>query len=76
MILGASNNGIVGWEGGILKVKISSAPEKGKANGALIELLSKTYKIPKSKIRILSGEKSRKKRVLLIGIKELGPAID
>ena len=44
-----------------LKVYITAIPEKGKANKALINLLSKTLKISKQNISIVAGEKSRNK---------------
>ena len=50
---------------GVLRVYTTTAPEKGKANGAVIDLLSDYFKIPKSKIKILKGDTSRDK---IIGI--------
>lgn len=50
-----------------LKARVTSVPEDGKANKALIALLSKTLKIPKSSISFLSGETSRKKILRLDG---------
>ena len=47
----------------ILEVKVSVPPEKGRANQRVIELLSKFYKVPKSKIKIKKGETSRDKLV-------------
>ncbi len=44
-----------------LKARVTAVPEDGKANKALIALLSKTLKIPKSSISFVSGETSRKK---------------
>jgi uncharacterized protein (TIGR00251 family) len=41
------------------EVKVRSAPEKGKANNKVIELISKFLNIPKSKINIIRGIKSR-----------------
>ncbi|MDI3533843.1 MAG: uncharacterized protein PWQ82_208 [Thermosediminibacterales bacterium] len=43
---------------GTLKLNVKSAPEKGKANKEIIKYLSKQFEIPKSKIKILSGETS------------------
>ena len=43
------------------KVYLTCIPEKGKANKALLELLSDYFKISKSKIKIVSGEKSHNK---------------
>lgn len=60
-------NAIVGWEEGELKVKIHAAPDKGKANEALIAFLSKSWKIPTSLLSIHSGQTSRHKKVLIQG---------
>ena len=51
-------------EGGIsVKARVSAAPEGGKANKALIALLSKTLKIPKTSIEIVAGDTSRNKNL-------------
>lgn len=62
----ASKNSIQGWvidpdKGKILKVSVTAIPEDGKANDALIRLLSKEWKIPKSSICIEKGETDRNK---------------
>lgn len=44
-----------------LKAAVTAVPEKGRANEALIELLSKTFKIRKSAIDLVSGETDRHK---------------
>lgn len=46
---------------GILKCFIKAAPEKGKANEEVIELIAKALKIPKGAVEIVSGWTSRKK---------------
>lgn len=46
------------------KIKITAQPIEGKANKALIEFLSKKFKIPKTSIKILKGETSKKKTIL------------
>lgn len=48
-----------------LKIKITAQPIDGKANKALIEFLSKTFKIPKTSISIIKGEISKEKTILL-----------
>lgn len=50
-----------------LKVRVTAIPEKGKANNALIALLSKTLRVPKGSISIVSGETSRVKTVEITG---------
>ncbi len=54
-----SRNEIIGWEGDLLKIKVTAVPDKGKANEALVRFLAKEWDIAPSHIRILSGSKSR-----------------
>lgn len=51
-------------DGEITKVKITAQPVDGKANKALVEYLSKTFKVPKTSIQILKGETSKEKTIL------------
>lgn len=46
-----------------LKVKTRARPIEGKANERLIELLAEYFKVPRSKIRILHGLKSKLKLI-------------
>jgi uncharacterized protein (TIGR00251 family) len=48
-----------------LKVKITKAPEKGKANEAVIKLFSDSWKIAKSEIELIKGATSQNKLFLL-----------
>ena len=60
----SSKNEIVGtMANGSLKVKLTAAPVDGKANEALVELLSEEYGVAKSRIRIVKGESGRRKVV-------------
>lgn len=51
-----------------LLVKLAAAPVDGAANEALIALLAKALHLPKRAIRIVSGERSRAKRVEIEGM--------
>lgn len=51
-----------------LKVRVASPPVDGAANAALIAFLAKTLRIPRSAIRITSGETARIKRLELDNI--------
>lgn len=66
----SSINKIVGFEGDILKVKVKSAPDDGLANRDLILLLSKSVKVAKEKVEIISGHRSRLKKIRFYGIKK------
>ena len=50
-----------------LIVRVSAAPEDGKANTAVIKLLSKQWRIPKSAVTIASGATSRRKILHVAG---------
>ena len=50
-----------------LAVRVSAPPEGGKANAALVKLLAKTWKLPKSAITIVAGHGHRQKSLLIAG---------
>ncbi len=64
----SSRNQIVGLFGNSLKVKLTSPPIEGAANKCCCAYLSKIFKIPKSNIELVSGDKARQKRILLHGL--------
>ena len=49
-----------------ITVGITSEPQKGKANKEMLEKISTHFKVPKLNVRIISGEKSRKKLVEIV----------
>ncbi|HLO79002.1 MAG TPA: DUF167 family protein [Magnetospirillum sp.] len=53
--------------GTVLKVSVTTVPEDGKANAALIKLLSKEWRVPKSTIDIVQGATDRRKVLLITG---------
>lgn len=59
----AKKNEIIKTESEV-KIKITAQPIDGKANKALIEYLSKLFKIPKTSISIIKGETSKEKTIL------------
>ena len=52
-------------EDDVLRVYTTVAPENGRANSAVIELLAKHFKLPKSRIKIVKGLTSRDKIVTI-----------
>ncbi len=59
----ASKNEIVRTDEGV-KIKITAQPIDGKANKALVEFLSKEFKIPKTSIEILKGQTGKDKTLI------------
>lgn len=60
----ASKNEIIKTDEGI-KIKITAQPIDNKANKALVEFLSKQFKIPKTSIEIVKGHTSKEKTLLI-----------
>ena len=61
----ARRNEIKGEGAGSLQVSVTQAPEKGKANKAIIAQLATTLGLRKSQIELVSGESSPTKRFLV-----------
>lgn len=62
---GARRNVVKGVLDGALKVSVTQPAEKGKANRAIVELLSRELRIKKSQLALISGETSAQKRFLI-----------
>lgn len=62
---GASRTEFAGRYGERIKVRLAARAVDGKANEALIEFLAEHYRVPRSRVRIASGLKSRQKRVII-----------
>jgi uncharacterized protein (TIGR00251 family) len=64
----ASKNEIAGEMAGVLKIRLQSPALEGRANESLIEFLAELLKTSKAAVRILSGERSRIKRLEIRGV--------
>lgn len=65
---GARRNELRGEQAGALKASVTAAPEKGKANEAIVELLARELGLRRSQIELIGGETSRQKRFLIRNI--------
>ena len=70
----AERSEIVGWLGDSLRVRVAAAPEKGRANAAVVELLAETLGLARQQIRVASGHTGTRKLIEIDGIdaSELG----
>ncbi|MBI3897024.1 MAG: DUF167 domain-containing protein [Gammaproteobacteria bacterium] len=57
----ASRNGLVGWMGDTLKLRVTAAPERGKANAAVIALIAESLQLARKRVRLVAGETSERK---------------
>jgi len=59
-----------GERGGSILIRLAAPPVDGAANDALVAFLSDTLGVPRRAVTIVSGEKSRDKRVQIAGLAE------
>lgn len=64
----ASKNEVAGELGGALKIRLQAPAAENRANEALVEFLAHLLKTPKAAVRILSGDRSRTKRIEIRGV--------
>jgi len=67
VVPGASRSEIIGLHDGAIRIRVAAPPEGGKANKAVIAMLAAATGAP---ARLLSGDASRRKRILLEGVTE------
>ena len=60
-----SKTSVEGIYGDMLKVKLSAAPEKGKANEALLEFLAEMLGVKRKFVKIVSGQTSKVKQIAI-----------
>ena len=66
----SSANKVVGVHNGEIKVALTSPPVEGEANRALVQFLAKILKVPRTTVRIESGQSSRHKVMRVQGVEE------
>ena len=64
----ASKDEVAGGMGGALKVRLQAPAVEDRANEALVEFLARLLKTPRTAVRILSGARSRTKRIEIRGV--------
>ncbi len=65
----AKRSGLAGLHNGALKIRVTAPPVDDAANRAIIEFFSRLLDIPKSSIQILTGAKSREKKIRIKSFK-------
>jgi uncharacterized protein (TIGR00251 family) len=69
---GAGRAAVVGRHGDAWKVRVTEAPERGRANDAVLRLLAETLAVPRDAVTLVSGHGGRDKVVELTGV---GPTL-
>jgi uncharacterized protein (TIGR00251 family) len=61
----AGRDEVAGWREGELQVRVTVAPEGGKANTSVCAVVAKALGVPKSSVTVVRGETSRHKQLRL-----------
>jgi uncharacterized protein (TIGR00251 family) len=65
---GAKKASVVGDYNGALKIAVTSPPENGRANDAVVEALRDSLGLKRSQISLIIGQTSRDKKFLIRGM--------
>ena len=66
----ASRDQVAGYREGVLQLRVTAPPDKGRANAAVVSLLAQALGVAKSRVRIVRGQTSRDK---LVTVESLSP---
>jgi hypothetical protein len=66
----ASRDALLGWQGDVLRLSVAAPAQRGKANEALLHLLSTALRLPRQRLRIVRGQTSRQKVIAIEGLDE------
>jgi uncharacterized protein len=64
----AKRNAIGEERDGVLRVAVAAPPVDGKANAAMCKLIAKQARVPRGRVSVIHGERSREKVVRVEGI--------
>jgi uncharacterized protein (TIGR00251 family) len=64
---GSSREGIAGWLGDTLKVRVTAPAERGRANAAVVAVLARALCVPSECVEIVAGHASARKILEITG---------
>ncbi|MGB7631657.1 MAG: DUF167 domain-containing protein [Candidatus Deferrimicrobium sp.] len=64
----SSKEGVAGFEGGVVRIRLNAPPVEGKANEALVRFLAEAVGVPRSRITLITGVRGRSKVVRVAGV--------
>lgn len=70
VVPGASRDGVAGWLGDALKIRVTAPPERGKANAAVESTLAAALGVATEAVRVVQGSTSPRKVVEIDGLAE------
>ena len=68
VVPGASKTQVKELAGDTLRIRVAAPPIDGRANLALLQFLARIFGVKKSDVELVSGDKSRAKKVKIYGV--------
>lgn len=65
---GGKKSELLGEHDGALKIRVQAPPVEGKANAAVVDFIAEVFRVPRSRVALIRGEKSRQKVVEIEGL--------
>ncbi len=66
----SNRDALIGWDGDLLRARVTAPPLDGRANAALLKLLAGALAIPHRDVSLLRGARGRDKTVQVFGLSE------
>lgn len=66
---GAKHTEVAGFHGDAIKIRLASPPIDGRANDALLKYVAQLFDVPLRQVELQRGNKSRHKKVAIVGSK-------
>jgi len=64
----SSREGVAGYEGGVVRIRLNAPPVEGRANDALLRFLARALGVSRAQVALVSGGTGRNKIVRIDGI--------
>lgn len=64
----SSREAVVGEHDGALRIALTAPPVDGEANAALVAFVARALSVPKASVRIVRGERSKRKTLAIAGV--------
>ena len=64
----SSRDALIGWDGDVLRARVSAPPLDGRANAALLKLLASALGVSSRDVTLVRGARGREKTVEILGL--------
>ena len=66
----SNRDALIGWDGDVLRARVSAPLLDGRANAALLKLLASALGVSRRDVSLVRGARGREKTVQIVGLDE------